>query len=146
MTSVYRSVLLAIVAAAAVFAAENPIWDGTWKLNVAKSKFQSPARKAHTLVLGNGIAKSEETMADGTQRKWSHKTGTAQDTPITGIPNSSVTAKETGRTIEHTWKMGNDVSTGKGVVSDDGKTITYTLSGKLPDGTAFKDVMIFEKQ
>ena len=136
---------MALVVACAADPAST--FDGTWKLNTAKSKFQSPAKKGQTVTIGNEVTAIEETLADGTHRKWSYKAGGGQDSQITGIENSSVTAKQVNdRTVEHTWKMDKGTSSGRGVVSRDGKTMTYTLTGKSPDGKPFKDVMIFEKQ
>lgn len=67
---------------------------GTWKLNVAKSKFQSPAKIAQTVTIGSSLTTIEETLADGTQRKCSYKGDSALDTPIAGIENPSVSRKQ----------------------------------------------------
>jgi hypothetical protein len=148
MTSVYRSVFMASMAFVVASAADPAsTFDGTWKLNAAKSKFQSPAKKGQTVTIRNGLTSIEETLADGTHRKWSYKAERGQDSQITGIENSSVTGKQVNdRTVEHTWKMDKSTSSGRGVLSSDGKTMTYTLTGRSPDGKPFKDVMIFEKQ
>ena len=147
MTSLYRSVFMAGITVAIACAADPTAFDGTWKLNTGKSKFESPAKKAHTITIANGVASSEETLSDGTERRWSHKTADGEDTQISGLENSSVTPKRIDdRTVTHTWKMGNRTSSGRGVVSADGKTMTYTLTGKTPDSKPFKDVMVFEKQ
>lgn len=86
-------------------------------------------------------------LGDGTHRQWSHKMNDGGESQITGIENSTVLSKRVNeRTVEHTWKMGARTSSGRGVISRDGKVMTYTLEGKTADGKAFKDVMIFEKQ
>lgn len=56
MTAVLRTVFLSSVVIALVGAADPDTFAGTWKLNVSKSKFQSPAKKAHTVTIANGIA------------------------------------------------------------------------------------------
>jgi len=50
------------------------------------------------------------------------------------------------RTMDHKWKMGADNMHGKGIVSQDGKTMTYTLTGTNSDGKPLHNVLLFEKQ
>ena len=147
MASVYRMALMACIAVGTTCAADPTAYNGTWKLDVAKSKFQSPAKKAHTITFANGVATSEETLSDDTQRRWSHKMGDGQETPISGLEDATVTARRIDdRTVTHVWKMGDRTSSGRGVVSADGKTMTYTLTGSTPEGRPFTDVLVFEKQ
>jgi hypothetical protein len=50
------------------------------------------------------------------------------------------------RHVEHTWKVGSGTQTGKSVLSKNGRTMTYTLTGTNPDGKTVHSVEIFEKQ
>ncbi len=42
--------------------------------------------------------------------------------------------------------MGNSTMQGKGVLSKDGKKMTYTLTGTNEEGKPIHNVLIFEKQ
>jgi hypothetical protein len=147
MNNMFKFLFMAGIAAGLTLAADSTPFDGTWKLNVSKSKFESPAKKAQTVIITKDGATIEETLNDGTQRRWSYKADDGKESPITGLESSSVTSTQLpDGAVEHNWKMGSQRSTGKGVLSGGGKTMTYTLSGKTADGKAFKDVMIFDKQ
>jgi hypothetical protein len=142
--------VLAVFATAAGAAAADDAFVGTWKLNVEKSKFTpGPAPKSETVTIEPGGKVSvEEVMADGRTMSWGY-TATA-DTPaaITGMENSTVVEKRVGdRVVEHTWKLG-DMSnmTGRGLLSKNGKSMTYTLKGTNGKGEAVHNVEIFEKQ
>ncbi len=145
--SVYRILLTTSLALAVSVAADHNAFNGTWKLNVSKSKFESPATKSQTVAITDDLVAVDQTIADGKQRHWSYKAGEGQDLQITGLENSRVSSKQVdARTIEHNWAMETGPSSGRAVLSRDGKTMTYTLTGKTPEGKPFKNVMIFEKQ
>jgi hypothetical protein len=129
-------------------AAQNDRFVGTWKLNVAKSKFSpGPAAKGETVTIAQDKVTVEETMADGKTQNWSYTPSPGATATITGMENSSVMEKRVNdRTIEHTWKMGNSTMQGKGVLSKDGKKMTYTLTGTTADGKPIHNVEIYEKQ
>lgn len=147
MTFVYRSAVIVAMTAAIGCAADWSIFRGVWKLNTAKSRFESPAKQAQMVTVANGITTVEETLSDGTRRRWSHKFGDGQDVPISGLENASVTSRQTGeRTMTQTWKIGDRTASGRGILASDDKTMTYTVTGRTPDGKPFKDVLIFEKQ
>ena len=124
---------------------------GTWKLNTAKSKFDpGPGPKSATVVIGedNKIQYSEET-ADAKSTSWSVlPTSDGTPAPITGMgENATLVEKRIDeRHVEHTWKIGSGTEIGKSVLSKNGKTMTYTLTGTDPDGKAMHNVEIFEKQ
>ena len=140
-------VLLGFAAALMLQADHHNLFTGQWKLNTAKSKFQSPATKAMSLDCTEETCKVDETRADGTRVQWSHSAKPGKETAVQGLDKTTLSTRQINeRTIEHTWKMDKDVSKGTGVMSTDGKVMTYTYTGKTPDGKAFKDVMIFEKQ
>ena len=124
---------------------------GTWKLNTAKSKYDpGPVPKSATVTIGedNKIQFSEET-ADAKSTSWSVvPTADGTPAPIVGAgENSTLVEKRIdGRHVEHTWKIGSGTQTGKSVLSKDGKTMTYTLTGTGGDGKPVHNVEIFEKQ
>ncbi len=123
---------------------------GTWKLNTAKSKYEpGPVPASATVIIGedNKITFSEETP-DGKSTSWSVlPTADGTPAPIVGIENSTLVEKRIdGRHVEHTWKMGSGTLNGKSVISKNGKTMTYTLTGTGADGKPVHEVQIWEKQ
>ena len=129
-------------------AAQNDRFVGTWKLNVAKSKFSpGPALKDETVTIAPDKVTVEEVTGDGKTSTWSYTPSPGATATITGLENSSVMEKKVNdNTIEHTWKMGNSTMQGKGVLSKYGKKMTYTLTGTNQEGKAVHNVLIFEKQ
>lgn len=124
---------------------------GTWKLNVEKSKFDpGPAPASATVVIADdGTIKYQEELADGKSSSWS-VTPNADGSPahIVGMgPDDTLAVKKMDdRHFEHTWKIGNGAMTGKSVISKNGKSMTYTLTGTNSDGKTVHDVQIYEKQ
>ena len=139
--------LLASVVLAAQADQNNP-FTGTWKLNVAKSKISpGPAPKSETVTIAPDRKVSVETVdADGKTINWSYNPAENTAVPIEGMENSTVVEKLAGNTVDHTWKMGNGTETGHGVVSKNGKTMKYTLTGTNSQGQKVHGVYIFEKQ
>ena len=139
--------LLASVVLAAQ-ADQNSLFTGTWKLNVAKSKISpGPAPKSETVTIVPGKKVSVETVnADGNTVSWSYNPAENTAVPIEGMENSTVMEKLSGNTVDHTWKMGNGTETGHGVVSKNGKTMKYTMTGTNAQGQKVHSVYIFEKQ
>src|SRR5687767_12111337 len=93
MRTFVRGVSLAALTAALVFAAADPAV-GTWKLNVAKSKYSpGPAPKSATMTYeasGDGVKRTGQTVsADGQTNSFSY---TAQydgkEYPVSGNPNA----------------------------------------------------------
>lgn len=144
------SLMAALFASAVLLAAQanqNSPFTGTWKLNVAKSKFSpGPAPKSETVTIAaDGKVSVEEVTADDKTVNWSF---TESDTavPIEGMENSTVITKRSGNTVDHTWKMGTGAETGHGVISKNGKTMKYTMTGTNAQGQTVHNVLIFEKQ
>lgn len=124
---------------------------GTWKLNAAKSKFDpGPGPTGATVTIGEDhkIQYAEET-ADGKSISWSVlPTADGTPAPIVGMGEGSTLVEKRidGRHTEHTWKTGSGTLNGKSVISKNGKTMTYTLTGTGADGKPVRNVEIFEKQ
>ena len=148
-----------IVAAAAlaipqgVFAKglDPKLWNGTWHLNVAKSKFESPAKQQSETrayqVSGNRITmKSSSKDASGKAMSFSYSaTLDGKWSPMHGNPNAdsiSVTAVS-GREIKASSRQhGKASAESTAAVSADGKHLTLTrkivgLKGSPTDVLAF---------
>ena len=128
---------------------------GTWKLNVAKSKYDpGPAPQSVTMKIeaaGEGEKSTTEGVnATGAPTKTEY---TAQydgkDYPMTGSQNADTVALKRidARTLERTDKKGDKVvATSTRVISEDGKTMTVTVKGTNAKGQAVNNVTVWEKQ
>jgi hypothetical protein len=137
---------LLILCALALAAADDP-FVGTWKLDVAKSKFSpGPAPQSQTVTIG-ADNKVEVSGVDGKGQpvNWSY-TATTSSATITGMPDSSVMETRHGNTVDHAWKMGKGTMKGHGVISKDGKTMIYTMRGTDADGKKVSDRGYYDKQ
>jgi len=149
--------VLASVAAVPLLAQDNP-FVGTWKFNVAKSKFEpGPAPKSQTRTVvadGDGAKYSlEGVAADGTAFSFSFTVKyDGKDYPITGTgaPGGAdtIAIKRIGthkaEAIEK--KGGKEVGKATAEVSADGKVSTVKVKGKTLDGKEFSSVAVYEKQ
>ncbi|HEY4837314.1 MAG TPA: hypothetical protein VIH72_01825 [Candidatus Acidoferrales bacterium] len=151
MGSVAAMMLMGMVMVAR--AADDPI-SGTWKLNLAKSKFDpGPAPKSTTVTIR--VENDVETFSsDGMDAagKATHTEFTAKfggpDVPVTGVPYADTIAlKRIGpKQIIGTYKKGGKVTvTVHVVVSADGKTRRLTYDGKNLDGKAVHDDVVYDK-
>lgn len=145
------SLLAALFASAVLLAAQggqNSPFTGTWKLNVAKSKFDpAPGPKSETVTIAaDGKVSVEEATADGQTVNWSFTPSGDTAVPIEGMENATVVSKESGNTVDHTWKIGSGNETGHGVVSKNGKIMKYTMTGTNAQGQPVHTIAIFEKQ
>jgi hypothetical protein len=128
---------------------------GTWKLNVAKSKYSpGPAPKSQTLKFEawDGGLKLTTDGVDG-EGKPTHSEYAAKfdgkDYPFKGNPNADAIALKRidDYTIEATWKKGGKATiTSRTVISKDGKTRTSTQTGKDAQGRDVNNTVVFEKQ
>ena len=146
------TVALCFTGAALCFA-DNPNM-GTWKLNEAKSKIPAGAPK-NTTVVYEAAGDSVKVTTDGTGRdgKPSHTEWTGKfdgkDYPLTGDPTAdSRSYKQINeRTLEIANKMGGKVTTsGRIVVSEDGKTRTLHLTGTDSAGKKITSHAVYDKQ
>ena len=146
--------LAMLVVSPVLWAQQDPLI-GTWKLNVAKSKYSpGPALRSNTLkyeaqgdalkviadfVTGDGVSHHEEDTPkpDG------------KDYPITGgVDRDSVTMKRIDAyTTEFTGKKGGKPTlTMRRVVSKDGNTLTITDTGTNAKGQKVNNVRVYDKQ
>ncbi|MCI0718548.1 MAG: hypothetical protein L0338_06175 [Acidobacteria bacterium] len=128
---------------------------GTWKLNVAKSKYSpGPAPKEGTLTI--------ESQADGlkftihgtdAEGKAVHFEMSpkydGKDYPMTGNPDADMISmkKINDHTIETVSKKGGKpMLTVRSVVSKDGKTRTSTQKGTNAKGQKVSNTIVYDKQ
>ena len=131
---------------------------GTWKLNLAKSKFvnvQAPKSETRTIeAQGNGAKYSfDGVAADGSHFAWSFTTNyDGKESAISGVgaPNGgdteALTRVDANTTKATTKKGGKVVQTTTAVVSSDGKVTTLTSKGINAQGQPTSTTTIFDKQ
>jgi hypothetical protein len=120
----------------------------------AKSKLGPGAPKNNTVVYEAAGDKVKVTI-DGTDKdgKPTHNEWTGKfdgkDYPVTGDPTSDVRSytKIDDRTLGFNVKKGGKVTTsGRIVISTDGKTRTVTASGTDPSGQKFHTASVYDKK
>ncbi len=136
-----------------VSAAGDP-FEGTWVLNLSKSKLPPPIPKsqiAHVVVDSSGIQITEELVTGAGERMTISVKARfdGKDYPISGSPFADAVAYQRvdQNTIKGVGKKDGKVIMHETVVlSPDGKTMTGTYSGTDPTGKQVTAVAIFEKQ
>jgi hypothetical protein len=130
---------------------------GTWKLNVAKSKFgPGTERKSETRIVESsptGMKVSvDRTNADGSNQQYNYTTDfTGKPHPITGVApygadSIAVTLGTSNSLSFKLMKGGKAVGSGTSVVSADGKTLTLTSGGTGASGKSVRSVSVYDKQ
>jgi hypothetical protein len=149
--------ILTFVACGSLLAQGNP-FAGTWKLNVAKSKFEpGPAPKSQTRTVvaqGEGAKYSFDGVgADGTSFSYSFTVKyDGKDCPVTGtgMPGGAdtIALKRIGANkVEATLKRGGkEIGKAEAEVSSDGKVSTVKSKGKAPDGKEYHSEAVYDKQ
>jgi hypothetical protein len=147
---------MSLFASATSLAQDNPFF-GTWKLNVAKSKFagtQPPKSETRTVVAQgdgekvtyNGIA------ADGGAISYSFTSNfDGKDSPISGthpLGSDTVAVKrvDANTTTSVSKKAGKAIFTSRNVVSKDGKVSTQATKGVNGDGVPISITTVWDKQ
>ena len=149
--------LIAIaVTVIAASGADNSV--GTWKLNVEKSKSSLktfPLKSLTTTreaVAGGVKVTTNGERFDSTAVHVSYtEKYTGATTPFegSGAPYDTVSIKQIDANtfIDEQKKTGGAYhTTGRTVISHDGKTMTVTRQGTYSDGTPFRATYIYEKQ
>ena len=151
----FALVAISVLALSVVtFAQDSNI--GTWKLNVAKSRFSpGPAPKSQTLnyeAWGTDGVKftADGVGADGKPTRWEFQAKyDGKDNPFTGNPDADAIAfkRIDANTIEAITKMkGKVTGNTKVVVSADGKTRTLTQTGKNARGQDVSNLVVYDKR
>ena len=139
----------------AMFGADNSI--GTWKRNIEKSKSTPPATNPITsLTIVNeavdGGVKVTATgqLKDGTAINYSSTDKyDGKEYPATGAPWDTISMKQINAntfTVEVRKTGGKYHSTGRTVISKDGKSMTTTTKGTDAEGNPTSGTAIYEKQ
>ena len=149
------AVLAAVLPVASLSAqAADPV-NGTWELNLAKSKFDpgpAPKSQARTYKVDekNVTMISKGVDAEGKPTLVEY-TGSydGKDYAFTGNPNAdTISLKRIDDfTIEATTKKaGKVITTGTRVISKDGKVMTITQKGTNAKGETINNTLVFDKQ
>jgi len=137
----------------AVCFAQNPNM-GTWKLDEAKSKIPAGFMK-NTTVVYEASGDSVKVTTDGTGRdgqplhtEWTGKFD-GKDYPLTGDPTAD--ARSYTKVDDHTMtpankKDGKPTTSGRIVVSADGKTRTLHVTGTDANGKKVTSNAVYDKQ
>jgi hypothetical protein len=139
----------------AMFGADNSI--GTWKRNIEKSKSTPPATNPITsltvvyeAVDGGVKVTATGQVKDGTAINYSSTDKyDGKEYPATGAPWDTVSMKQINAntfTVEVRKTGGKYHSTGRTVISNDGKTMTTTTKGTDAEGKPTSGTAIYEKQ
>jgi hypothetical protein len=150
-----QALVVLSIAAVTAWGADNSL--GVWKVNIAKSKY-TPAPmplKSYTAVREAAPGGVKVTLTgertDGTAIKASY-TAKYDGTPAViagvGTPYDTMAIKQVDAntfTYESQQTSGKYRSSGRMVVSKDGKTMTATAKGTDADGKAMTLILIYEK-
>ena len=150
-------ILVAALLTSGLVLARTDPFIGTWKLNVAKSKFGPGAeRKSETRIVESsptGMKVSvDRTNADGTNQQYNYTTDfSGKPYPITGMApygadSIAVTLGASNNLSFKLIKGGKAVGSGTSVVSADGKTLTLTAKGTAASGKTISSVAVYDKQ
>src|SRR5262245_9206440 len=136
------------------FAQTDP-FIGTWKLNLAKSKYSpGPPPKSQTATyeaVGQGVkftAKGTDVEGKPINLQITFNYD-GKDYPVTGNPDWDTVALKRidANSVELTRKKaGKVVSTGTRVASKDGKTLTITEKGVNAKGEKISNTLVYDKQ
>lgn len=151
-----RSLLVLAIAAVAAMAADNSV--GTWKVNIAKSKYTPPPMplKSYTMVRepSAGVVKVKITgeRTDGTPITAGYSAkpdGSETAVTGTGTPYDTIAIKQVDAntfTADAKKKDGKYRATFRSVISSDGKTMTTTGKGTDTNGAPMALTLVYDKQ
>jgi hypothetical protein len=121
---------------------------GTWTANFSKSQFPGPPPKVDMCIIDpDGTVTVKETNSEGKNTSWHYTPIEGQPVKVIGRDNVTVTVRKINDHVnEHTWDMNGRLAKSKSVLSEDGKTTTFTMDGTDKDGKPFHEVVIYDKQ
>ena len=147
---------LLVTSAAAAFGADNSL--GTWKLNVAKSKYSPgplPVKSITSVreAAGDGVKVSNTgERSDGSAINTTYTAkfdGSSATVSGQGAPYDSISLKQVNAGT-FTYETKNSASkyhaVGRLVVSKDGKTVTMTAKGTDAEGKPMHVTLVYDKQ
>jgi hypothetical protein len=138
MIRVARVLLLVLIAAAALLAADSP-FAGTWKLNPAKSEFTGT-----TIAFEQAAGGGMKMTADG--QSYTFKVDGKSYPAFMGT--AAIWTQVNPTTWQAAYKKsdtGLALFTQVLVLSPDGKTLTSTYKGTKPSGETFEDATVFQR-
>ena len=154
-------VLVAVLALSATLVYGADMFSGTWKVNVAKSKYSPGPRPKSNMQTITAVDGGMKVLTDGVNNegKKTHNEYTVKfdgkDYPekpmLDGKPNPNgadmiSTKKIDDNTYEATTKQkGKVLAVTKNVISKDGKTRTATAAGKNGEGQTVNNTIVWEK-
>ena len=135
---------------------QSPQWAGTWKRNVAKSKYEPgpPPKTEQTVKLEivNGQLRATTDGFNG-QGQPTHTVMTVifdgKEQPVTGAgqPTTRVYKRIDDRTYEGVTRVNGQVTTTtRYALAPDGKTHTLTTRGKNAQGQPVNNVVVYDRQ
>jgi hypothetical protein len=155
LSAAFAGAFAAALAGAVLAQAPDP-QVGTWKLNLAKSKYSpGPApTSATTQIEAAGAGTKvvvDQSPADGVIRHWEFTANyDGKDVPVTGNnPDADMIARTRvdASTVKSISKKGGNVTTTQtSAVSSDGKTRTVTTTGTNGAGQTVNNVAVYDKQ
>lgn len=154
-TIVTGSALAALLSANHVAAQTADNFIGTWKLNVAQSKFTpGPAPKSMTVTFekapsgfkltAKGVAANDSAISNSYTAMYD-----GMDAAVTGSADwDAVSVKMLDANTRHTVRKlkGKEVQTVHSVVSKDGKHYTSTTTGVNAKGEKVNSTVVYDKQ
>jgi hypothetical protein len=155
LSAAFAGALAALFAGTVVAQAADP-QVGTWKLNLAKSKYSPgpPPKSATTKIEAAGAGTKvvvDQVQSDGTARHWEFTANyDGKDSPVIGNnPDADMVARTrvNANTVKTVSKKNGKVTTSQtSEVSSDGKTRTVTTTGANAAGQAVSNVAVYDKQ
>ncbi|MEI6667545.1 MAG: hypothetical protein WCP29_05250 [Acidobacteriota bacterium] len=147
---------LVVLLGGAAFAQSSNSMIGTWKINLATSKYsagKAPKSAAFTVeAAGAGFkVKVDSVSADGTVAKWAYSASyDGKDNPITGncaYGDIVAATRLDANTTRYIYKKGGKVTvTQTHTVSSDGKMDTIAGTGTNAAGQTVNSVVVYDKQ
>jgi hypothetical protein len=156
MRTILTNALIALaITTVAALGADNTL--GTWKLNVAKSKYTPAPMPIKSLTVmreaSDGGVKQTTTgeRADGTAIQASYTAKyDGKDVQVAGNSQyDTIAIKQVNAntlTDERKKTSGPYKASGRTVVSNGGKTMTTTTKGTNADGKEFTQILVLDKQ
>jgi hypothetical protein len=155
-STVVAGVLVLVVAVAEVVGQTNNPQVGTWKMNIAKSKFSTgtgfKSATSNIEAAGGGVKHTIDSVyADGTSRRYDYTTTyDGKDVPVNGNSpwgNTVALSHVDAHTTRTVYKNDGKVTVIQtSIVSSDGKTRTVTTKGTNPMGQAVDNVSVYDRQ
>ena len=157
MRSIFsRALVVLAITTVAALGADNSI--GTWKVNIAKSKYTPAPIPVKSLtsvreaIPGGVKVTNTGERTDGTAINATYTAkydGTAVAVTGSGSPYDSISIKQINAntfTYEAKQTNGKYHASGRTVISSDGKTMTTTAKGTDTNGAAMSLTLVYDKQ